>query len=210
MKKAKNIKKDALLRIGDITEKALAIICYTYFAYVHIIFFLSTWRVSSILIVILETLAIFMLLFRTPAKSLSLSFYDWVIAFGGFVSTTFFRPVLTGHDAMIYNIIQSVGLSITIAGILVLNKSFGLIAANRGVKTGGIYRFVRHPLYLGYFVSSAAYIVQNTSYPNLIVFAVFVLFQILRIIAEEDMLDHDPVYAEYKKKTPWRVIPLVW
>lgn len=210
MKKVKGIKKDTFFRVGDITEKALAIICYTYFAYVHIVFFFSTWRASSLLIVILETLAIFLLLFRTPAKSLSLSFYDWAIAFGGFVSSTFFRPVLTGYDTTVYNIIQCAGLSITIAGILALNKSFGLIAANRGVKTDGIYRFVRHPLYLGYFVSSVAYIIQNTSYPNLVVFTVFVFFQVLRIITEEELLDHDPAYAEYKKQTPWRVIPLVW
>lgn len=197
MKKAKAIKKDTFLRVGDITEKALAIICYTYFAYVQIVFFLFTWRVSSLLIVILETLAIFLLLFRTPAKSLSLSFYDWAVAFGGFLSTIFFRPVLTGHDTMIYNVIQSVGLSITIAGILVLNKSFGLIAANRGVKTGGIYRFVRYPLYLGYFISYAAYIIQNASYPSLVVFTVFVFFA---LSPKKSYLTTTPLMQSIKRK----------
>lgn len=191
-------------------EKACVLTCYAYFVQAHVAFFLSTHRFSSLLIVILETLAIFLLLFRTQTKDISVDLYDWVISFAGFIVPTFFRPVLTEHDTVIYSVIQSAGLFITMAGILTLNKSFGVVPANRGVKTSGLYRLVRHPLYLGYLICAVAYTIQNTSQLNIIIFISFLLLQILRIIAEERLLSSDPIYEEYKNKTSWRLIPFIW
>ena len=38
-----------------------------------------------------------------------------------------------------------IGLYVQISGKLILGRSFGLIAANRGIKVAGPYRIVRHP-----------------------------------------------------------------
>ena len=40
-------------------------------------------------------------------------------------------------------------------GKLSLGRSFGLMPANRGVVSTGMYRLVRHPIYLGYLVTLA-------------------------------------------------------
>ena len=42
------------------------------------------------------------------------------------------------------------GSAVSLAAKAFLGRSFGMVAANRGVKDSGIYRFVRHPMYLGY------------------------------------------------------------
>ena len=34
-----------------------------------------------------------------------------------------------------------------IAALLSLQRSFGIVPANRGIREGGLYRIVRHPLY---------------------------------------------------------------
>lgn len=207
---ARGLKKDIFLGIVDIAEKVLALLFYAYFVQARGAFLLSTYRISSLLIVILETLAIFLLLFRTRAKDISFDPYDWAISFAGFLLPTLFRPTLSGQDSIFYSALQFVGLFITITGILTLNKSFGLVPANRGLKMNDIYRLVRHPLYLGYLVCAAAYTIQNISYFNIAIFSGFALLQILRIISEERLLSNDALYQEYKKKTSWRMIPFIW
>ena len=51
--------------------------------------------------------------------------------------------------------------SIIIAGKLTLGRSFGLMPANRGVVSSGIYRFVRHPIYAGYLITHVAFLAAH-------------------------------------------------
>lgn len=96
------------------------------------------------------------------------------------------------------------------AGAIALNTSFGFISANRGIKTNGLYRFIRHPIYLGYFFAIGAYILQNITPLNIAIYILWGLFQTLRIVSEEDFLRHDITYTRYKQKTRWRLIPFIW
>ena len=45
-----------------------------------------------------------------------------------------------------------IGLYVQISAKVILGRSFGLIAANRGIKVAGPYRIVRHPIYAGYTI----------------------------------------------------------
>ena len=57
---------------------------------------------------------------------------------------------------------------IVIAGKLSLGRSFGLIPANRGVVSTGVYRFVRHPIYLGYLITHVGFVVANPTMWNVV------------------------------------------
>jgi hypothetical protein len=45
---------------------------------------------------------------------------------------------------------------LVLAATLRLGRSFGIVATNRGIQTGGLYRIVRHPIYAAYVWPSAA------------------------------------------------------
>ena len=94
-----------------------------------------------------------------------------------------------------------------IVAILSLNRSFGIVPANRGIKTGGLYRLVRHPLYLSYVVHQIGYVLNNWSEYNICVFVGATLFQVLRIYREEQFLISDPAYRAYMSRTRSRLIP---
>lgn len=172
--------------------------------------FYDTHRISALLVTIFLLILSYFLIVRPPPKQQNLSLYDWSIAMGGTYLIMFMRPTGGGHDYILAQAMQILGIVIVIWGAISLNKSFGLVAVNRGIKTGGIYKYIRHPLYAGYLVQFTGYWFQNMTMPNTMVLILWMNFEVLRLFAEEKVLSQDPVYAEYMKKTRWRLIPFVF
>ncbi len=90
-----------------------------------------------------------------------------------------------------------------------LGRSFGLLPACRTVVDTGPYRLVRHPIYLGYFIGHMSFLFNNFSLWNVTVFTLLYLFQVLRIIYEEQVLSQNEQYREYKTRVKYRFIPFV-
>ena len=172
--------------------------------------FLADHRLSTFLLIAKVSGDMFFFLIRRLPKEVSVSPYDWTAAIVGTFAVTLMRPDADGADLIVGQAIQLFGMSLQVAGILSLNTSFGLTAANRGVKTGGMYRVVRHPLYMSYIVSCLGYVVNHPTPHNLAVYAAAVGFWVLRIVAEERLLMKDPAYAEYATKSRWRLVPFVF
>lgn len=101
-------------------------------------------------------------------------------------------------------------MSITIVALLSLRRSFGVVAANRGVRTGGLYRFVRHPLYGSYIIGYVGFLLGNVTAWNMLLIVLMFMCQYLRTHAEERILLHDPIYQEYAVRVPYRFIPFVF
>jgi protein-S-isoprenylcysteine O-methyltransferase Ste14 len=99
------------------------------------------------------------------------------------------------------------GLSLSILSKVYLNRSFGIVAANRGIKIGGPYRVVRHPMYLGYIISQIGFLAASFNYTNLAFYLAAWLFQIVRIYEEENILFCDPRYSEFASRVSKRLIP---
>ena len=89
-------------------------------------------------------------------------------------------------------------------------SSFGLVAANRGVKTSGLYRLVRHPVYAGYVLSDCGYVFENPSLRNVALLAVGTIGQLVRITEEERLLAGDHTYRDYCGRVRYRLIPYVY
>lgn len=172
--------------------------------------FRAQHRPSSLYVAVFEGAIVWFSLIRPMPKKSNFSLYDWSIAILGSVVILFIRPAQQVHDHFLLLGIQLVGMFISLAALFSLNKSFGLVAANRGVKTKGVYGFVRHPIYAGYFLSFGAYLVQNPTLPNLLIYIAFVVLELMRIAAEERILLRDWTYVEYARRTRWRVVPLVY
>lgn len=80
-----------------------------------------------------------------------------------------------------------------------LGRSSGMVAANRGLVTGGPYAVVRHPLYSAHMLGGIGYLMQSFSAWNVAVDVAAVGFQLLRIVAEERHLS-GPAYAAYRTR----------
>ena len=103
-------------------------------------------------------------------------------------------------------VMAMIGLLWQIYAKISLGRSFGLLAAKRVVKVKGAYRFVRHPIYLGYFIAHIAFLLTNFSALNLVVIVGLYCMQVLRALREERILSTDEAYRAYCLKTRYRFI----
>ena len=104
-------------------------------------------------------------------------------------------------------VLMVLGLLINLYGKACLARSFGLVAANRGVRLSGPYRVVRHPIYAGNAVTQIAFVLVNPTLANLALCLAGLTLQVIRLQAEEKLLGQDPVYAEYMARVPYRLAP---
>jgi protein-S-isoprenylcysteine O-methyltransferase Ste14 len=106
--------------------------------------------------------------------------------------------------------IQMTGFLISLWAKLSLRRSFGILPANRGVVASGIYRFIRHPMYCGYFVRDLGFVLPNLGWQNLLVVLVLWSLQTGRILREEKVLVKDATYRRYADKVRYRLLPGVF
>lgn len=193
----------------EIAGRLLFLFLFSQFAYKFWNDFLLHHRLSDLLILIKESLVVIFVAFRHFPKTVSLQPHEWVITLLATCTTPVFLPHGT-EDNLFGLSIQFLGLLVTLGGVISINRSFGLVPANRGVKTGGLYRLVRHPIYMGYLLSNTGFFISHAALPNMAVFAAFVIFMSARILLEEKHLLADAEYQAYVKRVRWRLVPYIW
>ncbi|MBL8850998.1 MAG: isoprenylcysteine carboxylmethyltransferase family protein [Planctomycetaceae bacterium] len=170
----------------------------------------ADFRLSTLLLLAkVSTDVVFYLIRRLP-KETSFSLYDWLVGIAGTYAIVFFRPDTTGHDLLVGQALQFAGLGLQVLAMLSLNRSIGMVPANRGIQTGGLYRWIRHPLYCSYVVAFLGYVINHPSAYNIGVYAVAVALWVLRLRAEERFLLQDPAYREFAARIRWRLVPGVF
>jgi protein-S-isoprenylcysteine O-methyltransferase Ste14 len=105
---------------------------------------------------------------------------------------------------------QGAGNVLAVVGICDLGRSFGIVAAHRRIKTGGLYRSVRHPIYAAYLLAFGGFVLAHPSIYNGVVLLAWGIIQIARIHAEEHLLAADPQYTTYAQRVRHRLIPGIW
>src|SRR5581483_7414705 len=137
-----------------------------------------------------------LILIRRRSASLSSHPFDWALSFSA-VSAPLLLTTPAAPSAVIpatlATTVMLAGLLMQISAKLSLWRSFGLVPANRGVKTRGLYRVVRHPVYAGYTLTHLGF-----------------LLGVLRMLREEALLGRDPAYAAYAARVRYRVLPGVF
>ncbi|RVD58818.1 isoprenylcysteine carboxylmethyltransferase family protein [Mesorhizobium sp. M2D.F.Ca.ET.185.01.1.1] len=103
--------------------------------------------------------------------------------------------------------LQFLALWMVIWGKMSLGRSFAILPANRGVITGGAYRFVRHPIYAGYLAGHILFLLSSFSLYNFTVYAIITLFQVHRILREERILALTEEYRDYLTRVRYRLFP---
>jgi protein-S-isoprenylcysteine O-methyltransferase Ste14 len=104
----------------------------------------------------------------------------------------------------------TVGLVIMVIGLASLGRSFGIMPRARGLVTSGLYRWVRHPIYLGEFLAFLGILTLTISPYSVSVYAAFMVLQLRRMVMEERTLAAAyPEYDEYRTRTA-RLLPGVY
>jgi protein-S-isoprenylcysteine O-methyltransferase Ste14 len=103
--------------------------------------------------------------------------------------------------------LMSSGIVLQISAKLALGRSFGIVAANRGVKVMGPYRFLRHPMYAGYTMTHVGFLLAMPSLLNAVLYATALVMQIERILREERVLTQDAGYRAFAARVNYRLIP---
>jgi protein-S-isoprenylcysteine O-methyltransferase Ste14 len=166
---------------------------------------------TALPIVAQEALLVALFLTRRRAIATSSRPRDWVIGITGAFLPLLLRPTEPeGNLSSIGQPVQVVALALAFAGASSLGRSIGLVPANRGVRTAGLYRAVRHPMYAACLMSYAGYVVSYPSPSNALITVVTLITIVLRASYEERLLAHEPAYREYVRRVPWRFVPYVY
>ena len=160
-----------------------------------------------------EALVVLFVLIRRPSPLVTSSAGDWLLAFTATAGPLMARASSGGHPLIPAGsgvMILLIGLGTQVWAKLTLRRSFGIVPANRGVKASGPYRFVRHPMYLGYVTVHVGFLLLSPNLYNLAIYGLSFAIQVARLLAEERLLGRDPAYAAFSARTRYRLLPGVF
>jgi protein-S-isoprenylcysteine O-methyltransferase Ste14 len=167
-------------------------------------------RPHLILLMISESLAVALVLTRRRGD-VSVRAMPVLAAFAGTALPLMIRPGGIALFAPVVSMAMMMsGLCISVLAKIYLNRSFGLVAANRGIKVGGPYRIVRHPMYLGYFINQLGFLSACLSLTNLALYLVAWSCQLVRVHEEESILQRDSSYRQFAGRVTSKLLPGVY
>jgi protein-S-isoprenylcysteine O-methyltransferase Ste14 len=192
------------------TNSALVIL-YLLFVWANFNTTRHTGSPTGIGLMVLEGWVAALFLFRRQALTVSGSAVAWIAApIGSFVMLLGRPSDHPGLPHIVAEPVQLIGVVVAIVSLGTLGRSFGIVAANRGVRTGGPYRLVRHPAYAGYLIAWAGYVAETPSVRNVSLLALGVVAQAVRMREEERVLANDVEYRRYMGVVRHRLIPYIY
>lgn len=171
--------------------------------------FVETYRPTDLLLLVGAALVVILTCLRRSARIVDRRIGVRIVTFQSLLLPLLVVP--GQHTALLTEAaaasLTAVGLAIVVAGKISLGRSFGMLPANRGVMQGGVYRIVRHPIYLGYIISHIPFLAAHPSVWNLLVLSAGDAALVIRALYEEQTLGRDPQYVQYCQSVKWRLVP---
>jgi protein-S-isoprenylcysteine O-methyltransferase Ste14 len=199
-------------RLVRIATNLIGAIGAAFFAQATLRVYLESHRLIGVAFFVEQMWVVVAYLIRRPARTVSRRLGDWLLAFGGTFAGVLFRPVgahpqwgLTAGLA-----VQLLGLAVCVTSFLALGRSFGFVAADRGLVRRGPYAIVRHPIYASYVLLQFGYVLQSISLRNALVMLVASGCNVGRAVAEDRVLASNHDYDAYRRQVRWRLFPGIW
>jgi protein-S-isoprenylcysteine O-methyltransferase Ste14 len=186
--------------------------CAAWFARASLEFYLHTHRLIGAAFCVEQAWFVIAFLVRRPPRAVGRHLGNWLLAAGGTFGGLLFRPEGAhpqwGVEAGLS--LQLIGLAFAILSLAALGRSFGFVAADRGLVTRGPYSVIRHPVYAAYVLIQVGYLLQAVSARNVVVLAFVICCNAGRAVAEERVLAGSSAYGQYRHRVRWRMLPGVW
>ena len=161
-------------------------------------------------LIMVNVLMLALYFIRQEPKALIKFPFAWFISIFATLSPLLYRPSELVALPELLNLgryVQMFGMVAMIGSLLSLRDSLGIVPANRGIKSGGFYRYVRHPLYTSELIFFTGYSLSNQSIANGCLLLLLCALQYCRSKIEENFLLNDQSYHLYMSRTPYRFIP---
>ncbi len=175
--------------------------------------YLRTGHVTGLLLLVGESLVVVLTIVRRRAVTVDRSAAAAIMTSVSLVGPVLMRatsePASLMSDQMTA-LVSAIGLVLVVVGKMTLGRSFGVVPANRGVVVRGPYALVRHPIYTGYLITHAAFLLAHPAPWNLSIVLVADAALIVRALMEERVLREDADYRQYCQRVGWHLVPGVF
>jgi protein-S-isoprenylcysteine O-methyltransferase Ste14 len=196
----------------DVAERAVVLILYGGLLYRVVLAYAAGGGAANLIVLVSEGLVAFFILIRRRASEVSRQPVDWLLALIATTTPLLVRPAAQ-HSLLPAGALAGmmlIGIVVQVSAKLTLGRSFGWAPAHRGLKLSGPYRLVRHPMYAGYLLCHAAFLLMNWTAWNAVTYAVCYAAQVPRLLAEERLLGRDERYQKYMATVRFRLFPGVF
>jgi protein-S-isoprenylcysteine O-methyltransferase Ste14 len=198
--------------IADLSARLIIVVLFTLMAIRIGSDFLATGRLTGLLLLASETLVVALTVMRRSTADVDRSYRARLLTALSILGPALVQPAMIAALApeLVTVLLSAAGLLVVIGGKLSLGRSFGLMPANRGVVSSGLYRLVRHPIYMGYLITHAGFLLANPTMWNILMVVGADLALMRRAVCEEQTLAKDDAYRAYQQTVRWRVLPGVF
>jgi protein-S-isoprenylcysteine O-methyltransferase Ste14 len=199
-------------QFGELAPRALVVMVFSSLAIRIARDYQTTGHVTGLLLLVSESLVVALTLVRRNAGTVDRSWKARILTGFSTFGPSMVSPVSAAAflPETVTVLIAAAGIVITVCGKLSLGRSFGLAPANRGVVCTGLYRFARHPIYLGYLITHLGFVLANPVAWNLVALGAADLALMFRAVCEEQTLAADGAYRAYMQRVRWRIVPGVF
>jgi protein-S-isoprenylcysteine O-methyltransferase Ste14 len=170
----------------------------------------GAWRASVLGAV--DLIVAVLIVARPPPERLRVDLFSIAVTL---ISNGHFA-LFVGHDAT--GTAQSTGAAILLGmsallaatARIVLGRSYAWLPAVRDLRTGGPYRFVRHPIYLASILADVAFVLILPSARNFALASVGISAHVIRAQQEEAIWSQRASFRAYARRTRWRLVPWLY
>lgn len=169
----------------------------------------QTQDVLPLGLLLVNSLLVYLFLTRRQSKMVSGRAFDWFAAIGTVFLSLCLSPARSPFAWLRPSAaaVQVAGIVAMCASLVSLGRSFGVVAAVRSVKSSGMYRFVRHPLYSSELLYYFGFLMANLTPVNALLVAGIFVGQYVRAAAEEEILSSQASYRAYRRRVRYRFFP---
>ena len=200
-------------RYKDLVARATIVVLFSMLSINLFGEYLRTGHVTGLLLLVGESLVVVLTIVRRRAIAVDRSAAAAIMTAVSLVGPVLMRA--TSEPASLLSdqvtaLLSAIGLLLVVLGKMTLGRSFGVVPANRGVVVRGPYVLVRHPIYTGYLITHAAFLLAHPAPWNLSILLVADTALVLRALMEERVLSADASYRQYCQRVGWHLVPGVF
>ena len=190
-------------------DRTIALVAALPFAHVMVeIIKRGELSIPLAVIVINHLVIVTTMVLRTRPVRITPNPWYWLLAFvatyGGLYVPAIARKGVALVPDVVTDSLSLLALAVLLCARLSLGRSIGFVPAQRVIVTQGAYRFVRHPIYTGIFLSFLSWTLRVYSPLSVAVSLIWCTLFVVKSFIEEGFLREDPDYADYLTRVRWR------